>query len=225
MENRDDKIRVNTPKSAKNAKFVITLDDGDIKEPTNIIKMPDNKNSEVLTGIIDVAKRLNRFVKENFKSKSEFIEVIGLTPEAALEYFSYKKPMDYNLLSKLSEAGCDLNWLISCKQKELEENTGSLEKQALESEIKNLNDKNEALADRIIGLEKNLNTLKKNNLLSDTDNKKVVDEMSSLIEKRLKKVLVENFGGFQKRIVNDLVKKDDLFAQFEQIISQKRDAE
>lgn len=224
MENRDDKIRVNAPKSVKQAKFVITLDDNETREPANIIKMPDNTNKEVLSGIVEVAKRLNRFVKENFKSKSEFIEAIGLTPEAALEYFSYKKPMDYNLLSKLSIAGCDLNWLIAGNESARDYEQNSLEKQALVSEIKNLNSKNENLAERIIALEQNLNKLKKCKLTSGYDNQKVMDELAILIEKRVKKALVENFGGFQKGVVNDLIKKDDLFAQFEQIISQKSDA-
>lgn len=227
----NEKLNSGIDKPDKPPKFVITLDDKMEDVPSNIIKMPDNSSDEVLSGIIDVAKRLNIFVKENFKSKNEFIEKIGIAPEDALEYFGYKKPLSYNLLLKLSRYGCDLNWLINGKSTavvsadlKISENPETL---ALKKELENLGLKNDQLKTIIRGLEAQLAEIKqeiskpKNEILVPEQLRK---EIFELLEKRLKKVMVENFGNYQKNIVTELLKKDDVFSQIEEIITKKSDA-
>lgn len=226
----DNNLNNGNDKPDKQPKFVITLDDKMEDIPSNIIKMPDNNADEVLSGIIDVAKRLNIFVKENFNSKNEFIEKIGITPEDALEYFGYKKPLSYNLLIKLSRYGCDLNWLINGKSAAIT-NTGAkvsenLETIALKNEIENLGLKNAQLKTIIKGLEAQLAEIRQE--ISKPKNKIIVPEqlrkeLFELLEKRLKKVMVENFGNYQKSIVTELLKKEDIISQIDEIISEKSD--
>jgi len=227
----NEKLNNGNDKPDKQQKFVITLDDKTEDIPSNIIKMPDNSMDEILSGIIDVAKRLNIFVKENFNSKNDFIEKIGISPEDALEYFGYKKPLSYNLLLKLSRYGCDLNWLINGKSTATasadQEDSENLESMALKKEIENLVLKNDQLKTIIKGLEAQLAEIKQE--ISDPKNgtmapEQLRKEIFDLLEKRLKKVMVENFGNYQKNIVTELLKKDDIFSQIEQIIAKKSDA-
>jgi phage repressor protein C with HTH and peptisase S24 domain len=61
----------------------------------------------------EIAKRLREFGKRNFKSFRELARKMEWTPQALNAYLSGQSIPGGNILFKLKELGCDINWLLS----------------------------------------------------------------------------------------------------------------
>lgn len=61
----------------------------------------------------EIAKRLREFGKRNFKNFAELARKMEWSPQALNVYLSGQSIPGGNILFKLKELGCDINWLLS----------------------------------------------------------------------------------------------------------------
>jgi SOS-response transcriptional repressor LexA len=61
----------------------------------------------------EIAKRLREFGKRNFKNFAELAKKMEWSPQALNAYLSGQSIPGGNILFKLKELGCDINWLLS----------------------------------------------------------------------------------------------------------------
>jgi len=62
----------------------------------------------------EIGSNLRTFSKKNFKSHAELSRLLGMkNPQQLFEYFRGKIIPGGELLSKLSNLGCDINWLLN----------------------------------------------------------------------------------------------------------------
>lgn len=61
----------------------------------------------------EIAKRLREFGKRNFKNYAELAKKMDWSPQALNAYLSGHSIPGGNILFKLKELGCDINWLLS----------------------------------------------------------------------------------------------------------------
>ncbi len=62
---------------------------------------------------MDFGTRLGQFVNENFVSVLKFSYRIEIGPSLIHKYINNKSSPGHNVLQKLYEAGCNINWLLS----------------------------------------------------------------------------------------------------------------
>lgn len=206
----------------RQAKFLITLDDSENEvhseaSPTSSGNSSGGNESAVKA----ISQRLNKFIKENFTSKADFVNKTGISAEEMLEYFGHKKPVNYYFLKRMAELGCDLNWLIYGKDSLEPENKKDTPRSA-EEEITELKTIVTKQLEVINDLEQKITELQKENTESELSNDRLKEEVLELLERRLKKVMFENLGIFQKNVVNDLVTKADIFTQIDEIFTKKK---
>jgi transcriptional regulator with XRE-family HTH domain len=72
-----------------------------------------------------IGDRLRHFAKTKFGSTSELARQMGLQPQALTAYLSNRTTPGNVTQSKLRELGCDIEWLMTGKQYELNESDTS----------------------------------------------------------------------------------------------------
>lgn len=76
---------------------------------------PDENGGVPFTELVEIGRRLAQFAKEKYGSKTVLIEKLQIEPEEAIKYFSYRKPIHPDVLIKLSNLGCSIDWLLTGK--------------------------------------------------------------------------------------------------------------
>jgi transcriptional regulator with XRE-family HTH domain len=61
----------------------------------------------------EIGKRLKEFVNKSFKTQSEFTRAMGKSPAFFTPYFNGNSVPGGEILKKLAEFGCDINWLLT----------------------------------------------------------------------------------------------------------------
>lgn len=92
---------------------------------------------------IAIGKRLRSFAEENFESLAEFGRQFGKDRTFFTPYFNGSSVPGAELLKRLTELGCDINWLLGSSTKEiikepkLEYRVKELKEQIKELELQN----------------------------------------------------------------------------------------
>lgn len=61
----------------------------------------------------EISQRLKTFVEKNFSSVSDFARVMGKDRTFFTPYLSGKSILGGEILSRLNDLGCDINWLLT----------------------------------------------------------------------------------------------------------------
>jgi len=67
-----------------------------------------------------IGSRIKQFAKDNFGSLNELSRATGINVNLLSQYTTDRSKPGADILIKLHTAGCDINWLLSGEQTELE---------------------------------------------------------------------------------------------------------
>lgn len=82
--------------------------------------------------------RLREFAEKHFDSMADFARALDMPPQQIYDYLSGKSKPGALILMKLSELGCDINWLLTGKGRDSTEVQKKIEE--LEQENSRLRD-------------------------------------------------------------------------------------
>jgi len=63
----------------------------------------------------EIARRLREFGEKKYPSMAAFARALGIRPQALSSYLKARSRPGYDLLMKLKELGCDIDWLMTGK--------------------------------------------------------------------------------------------------------------
>jgi transcriptional regulator with XRE-family HTH domain len=72
-----------------------------------------------------IASRIREFQEKNFKSAAEFARALFMKPQSLNVYLSGKSLPGSDVLIKLRDLGCDINWLLTGKSNIIKEPSSS----------------------------------------------------------------------------------------------------
>jgi len=67
---------------------------------------------------VEIGARLKEFAEKNFSTLTDFAAQMGKDKTFFTTYFKGKSILGGELLAKLSDLGCDINWLLTGEEKE-----------------------------------------------------------------------------------------------------------
>ena len=73
-------------------------------------------NKSIASENSTIGARLRQFAKDEFKTIRKLAELLEMSEENLSQYTRDKSKPGANMLLKLNELGCDLNWLITGKE-------------------------------------------------------------------------------------------------------------
>lgn len=113
--------------------------------------MSSKKNNKSIVSENDsIGGRLRQFAKDKFGTVRKLAELLEMSEENLSQYTRDKSKPGSNMLLKLNELGCDLNWLITGKE-------GNNPKEIFDVPFKYLNqleEENKKLKKKLIVFEK-----------------------------------------------------------------------
>ena len=95
-----------------------------------------------------IGEKLKEFGKKKFGNITKFAKALGMQPSNLYDYINNKSKPGSEFLIKLKEMGCDLNWLLTDKDKGqaiIKEPSVDYKIKELEEENKRLEEENERL--------------------------------------------------------------------------------
>lgn len=93
---------------------------------------------------IELGQRLKHFGDRKFKTKKEFADALGMQTPSLYKYLNGEREPGTQILIKLLDLGCDINWLLTGTEDVLEKDF-----KYQDSEIKRLNMKVADLENRL----------------------------------------------------------------------------
>lgn len=91
-----------------------------------------------------IGEKLRFFAENSIGSVAKFAELLGMKPPSLYVYLNNESIPGGDLLRKLKDLGCDINWLLS-----EDENPPPETNQLLQARIKELEEENQRLRDSI----------------------------------------------------------------------------
>ena len=67
-----------------------------------------------------IGQKLKEFGETKFKSVTDFAEALGIKREQLYPYYNNTSIPGGEILKRLSELGCDINWLLTGKKNSIE---------------------------------------------------------------------------------------------------------
>ncbi|MFA5803708.1 MAG: hypothetical protein WC879_03600 [Melioribacteraceae bacterium] len=123
---------------------------------------------------IEIGNNLRSFAKEKKYSLAELGRLLGMKQQAFKKYYEGERTPGGNILSKLSDLGCDLNWLLNG------ENSSIILKEpnetAMDYKIKTLEERITKLESKLFQLTEENETLKEDNKLLKHNLAKNIDD-------------------------------------------------
>ncbi len=211
-------------------KLVIMLDQDETGKRSTAVNPAIPEEDISYPQMVVMVKRLNKFAKEQFGSKSALIEKLEITAEDAIKYFSYKKPLGVELLAKCAELGCDINWLLTGKgepennsEKMINNSVDKLNYEVYAGKLNNLNTDINIISSSL----DNLNELVEridcqfNKKLDDYIEKLVsftVNGIENQISEKIQVAMAEYFDEYKSRVSESVISIDDITGKIKEFI-------